>query len=130
LEARAIDARHTYVISIQAIASMASAVLSLKTPIDEKLRQFLYVDHGRVTIQVPFLSADQFGTFPLKVSRINAMKILNREGVLRSGDETFANEKIEFTMLRSDEPDLKDDAVSYQLLPKARVCPEGTAGDW
>jgi len=130
LEATAIVALPTYVISIQAIASMASAVLSLKTPIDEKLRQFLYVDHGRVTIQVPFLSADQFGTFPLKVSRINAMKILNREGVLRTGDETFANEKIEFMMLRSDEPDLKDEAVSYRLLPKARVCPEGTAGDW
>jgi hypothetical protein len=130
LEATANMALPTYVISIQAIASMASAVLSLKTPIDEKLRQFLYVDHGRVTIQVPFLSADQFGTFPLKVSRINAMKILNREGVLRTGDETFANEKIEFMMLRSDEPDLKDEAVSYRLLPKARVCPEGTAGDW
>jgi hypothetical protein len=58
------------------------------------------------------------------------MKILNRESVLRSGDETFANEKIEFTMLRSDEPDLKDEDMLYQLLPKARVCPEGTAGDW
>jgi hypothetical protein len=83
-----------------------------------------------VTIQVPYLSADQFGTFPLKVSRLNAMKILNRESVLRTGDETFANEKIEFTMLRPDEPDLKDEAVSYQPLSKARDCPEGTAGDW
>jgi hypothetical protein len=124
------DASRTYVITIPAIASNASAVLSVKTPIDETLRQFVYVDHGRVTIQVPFLSADQFGTFPLKVSRINAMKILNRESVLRTGDETFVNEKIEFTMLRSDEPDLKEDTVSYQLLPKARVCPEGTAGNW
>lgn len=130
LEVTANDAPHTYVISITAIAPMASAVLSLKTPIDEKLRQFIYVDHGRVTIQVPFLSADQFGTFPLKVSRINAMKILNRETVLRTGEETFADEKIEFTMLRSDEPDLKDEEQSYRLLPKARVCPEGTAGDW
>lgn len=109
---------------------MTSVVVSLKTPIDEKLRQFVYVDHDRVTVQVPFLSADQFATFPLKVSRLNAMKILNRESILRSGDETFANEKIEFTMLRSDEPDLKDEDMSYQLLPKARVCPEGTAGDW
>jgi hypothetical protein len=124
------DASRTYVITIPAIASNASAVLSVKTPIDETLRQFVYVDHGRVTIQVPYLSADQFGTFPLKVSRINAMKILNRESVLRTGDETFANEKIELTMLRSDEPDLKDEDLSYRLLPKARVCPEGTAGDW
>jgi len=130
LEATANDALPTYVIALQTIAPMASAVLILQTPIDEKLRQFLYVDHGRVTVQVPFLSADQFGTFPLKVSRINAMKILNRESVLRTGDETFADEKIEFTMLHSDEPDLKDEAVSYRLLQKARVCPEGTAGDW
>jgi hypothetical protein len=83
-----------------------------------------------MTIRVPYLSADQFGTFPLKLSRLNAMKILNREGVLRTGDETFANEKIEFTMLRPDEPDLKDENVSYSLLSKAHVCPEGMAGDW
>lgn len=121
---------YTYVIAIPAIEPMASAVLSLKTPIDETVRQFVYVDHGRVTVQVPFLSADQFETFPLKISRLNAMKILNRETVLRTGDETFANEKIEFAMLRSDEPDLKDEDVSYRLLPKARICPEGTAGDW
>ena len=104
LEATSNDARHTYVITIAAIAPKTSAVLSLKTPIDEKLRQFVYVDHGRVTLQVPFLSADQFGTFPLKISHLNAMKILNRETVLRTGDETFADEKIELTMLRSDEP--------------------------
>ena len=83
-----------------------------------------------MTIQVPYWSADQIGTYPLKVSRLNAMKILNRESVLRAGDETFANEKIEFTMLRPDEPDLKDEAVPYQLLSRAHVCPEGTAGDW
>jgi hypothetical protein len=129
-DATANDAPHMYVISITAIAPMASAVLSLKTPIDETLRQFIYADHGRVTVQVPFLSADQFGTFPLKISRLNAMKILSRETVLRTGEETFADEKIEFAMLRSDEPDLKDEDQSYQLLPKARVCPEGTAGDW
>lgn len=124
------DAPRAYVISIPAMASMTSAVISVKTPIDETLRQFIYMDRGRVTIQVPYLSADQFGTFPLKVSRINAMKILNRETVLRTGEEMFADEKIEFTMLRSDEPDLKDEDQSYRLLPKAHVCPEGTAGDW
>jgi len=124
------DSPRTYVISIPALASMTSAVISVKTPIDETLRQFIYTDHGRMTIQVPYLSADQFGTFPLKVSRLNAMKILNRESVLRTGDETFANEKIEFTTLRADEPDLKDENMSYTLLSKARVCPEGTAGDW
>jgi len=124
------DAPGSYVISIPTIESMTSAVISVKTPIDETLRQFIYTDRGRMTIQVPYWSADQIGTYPLKVSRLNAMKILNRESVLRAGDETFANEKIEFTMLRPDEPDLKDDNVSYQPLSKAHVCPEGTAGDW
>jgi hypothetical protein len=124
------DAPRSYVISIPALASMTSAVVSVKTPIDETLRQFIYTDHGRMTIQVPYWSADQFGTYPLKVSRLNAMKILNRESVLRTGGETFANEKIEFTMLRPDEPDLKDENVSYQLLSKAHACPDGTAGDW
>jgi hypothetical protein len=129
-ETTAPDAPHMYVVSIASIPPVTSAVLSLKTPIDEALRQFVYVDHGRVTIQVPFLSADQFENFPLKISRLNAMQILNRETVLRTGEETFADEKIEFTMLRPDEPDLKDESVSYSLLSKARVCPEGTAGDW
>ena len=129
-ERMAPDAPHLYVVSIPAIPPMTSAVLSLKTPLDEAVRQFVYVDHGRVTVQVPFLSADQFKTFPLKISRLNAMKILSRESVLRTGDETFANEKIKLTMLRSDEPALKEETTSYQLLPKARQCPEGTAGDW
>lgn len=129
-ETTAPDAPHLYVVSIASLPRMASAVLSLKTPIDEAVRQFVYVEHGRVTVQIPFLSADQFETFPLKISRLNSMQILNRETVLRTGDETFANEKIEVTMLRSDEPDLKEEVMSYQLLPKARLCPEGTAGDW
>ncbi|NOS82104.1 MAG: hypothetical protein E8D46_15670 [Nitrospira sp.] len=129
-ETTAPDAPHMYVVSIASLPPMASAVLSLKTPIDEAVRQFIYVEHGRVTVQVPFLSADQFETFPLKISRLNSMQILNRESVLRTGDETFANEKIEVTMLRPDEPDLKEEATAYQLLPKARTCEVGTAGDW
>ena len=124
------DAPRSYVMSVPAIESMDSAVISVKTPIDETLRQFIYTDRGRMTIQVTYLLADQFGAFPLKVSRLNAMKILNRESVLRAGDETFADEKIEFTMLRPDEPDLKDETVPYQPLSKAHVCLEGTAGDW
>lgn len=130
LNTTAKDTPVTYGIMLPAIAAMTSAVISVKTPIDETLRQFIYTDRGRMTIQVTSLSADQFGTFPLKISRLNAMKILNRESVLRTGDETFANEKIEFAMLRPDEPDLKDDAVSYQPLSNAHECPDGTAGDW
>jgi hypothetical protein len=75
-ETTAPDTPHLYVVSISAIPPMTSAVLSLKTPIDEVVHQFVYVDHGRVTVQVPFLSADQFETFPLKISRLNSMQIM------------------------------------------------------
>ncbi len=130
LDATATDTLGKYMITVPVIEPTVSAVVSLKTPIDDTLRQVIYVDRNRMTVQVLHLSGDQFGTFPLKVSRLNAMKILNRESVLRTGEETFANEKMELTMLRPDEPDLKDDAVSYQPLSMARDCPEGTAGDW
>jgi hypothetical protein len=126
----AADAPGKYTMTIPVIEPTVSAVVSLKTPIDDPLRQIIYVDHSRMTVQVLHLLADQFGTFPLKVAHLNAMKILNRESVLRTGDETFANEKMDVTMLRADEPDLKEEAVSYQLLSAAHVCPDGTAGDW
>ncbi|MEO8341522.1 MAG: hypothetical protein ABI604_17770 [Nitrospirota bacterium] len=130
LDATAKDTLGKYMITVPVIEPTVSAVVSLKTPIDETLRQVIYVDRNRMTVQVLHLSGDQFGTFPLKVSRLNAMKILNRESVLRTGEETFANEKMEVTMLRADEPDLKEEAVSYQPLSIAHDCPEGTVGDW
>jgi hypothetical protein len=76
------------------------------------------------------VSADQFGPYPPIVSRTNAMNILNRESVLRIDNETFAGEKIGFTMLGPDEPDRKDDDTTYRTLPKALVCSEGMAGVW
>ena len=130
LEAASHDARQTYVISIAVLAPMTSAVLSLKTPIDETLHQFLYVDHRPVTVQVPSVSADQFRPYPPIVSRLNAMKILNRESLLRTGDDMLADEEIEVTMLRPDEPDLRDGEASYRPLPKATACSEGMAGIW
>jgi hypothetical protein len=126
----AADAPGKYTMTIPVIEPTVSVVVSLKTPIDETMRQIIYVDHSRMTVQVLHLLADQFGMFPLKVARLNAMKILNRESVLRIGDETFANETMDVTMLRPDEPDLKEEPVSYHLLSAAHICPEGTAGDW
>ena len=130
LESASPDAPSTYMLSITAISPNTSAVFSLKTPIDGNLRQFLYGDRRSVTVQVPFLSADQFQSYPPIVSRTNAMNMLNRENVLRIGDETFAGEAIGFTMLDPDEPDRRDDNTTYLILPKALVCPEGTAGVW
>jgi hypothetical protein len=129
-ETPANDARPVYMISIAAIAARTSAVLSLKTPIDDHLRRFIYVDNRTVTIQVPFVSADQFREYPPIVSRTNALKILNREGLLRTGDDPAADETLVYTMLAHGEPDLKDGDMSYHLLPKARACSEGEAGMW
>ncbi len=124
------DTRGMHVLSIPAITPMTSAVLSLKTPIDENLRQFIYEDRRTVTIQIPFVSADQFREYPPIVSRTNALKILNREGLLRTGNEMFADEEIGFTMLDSDKPDLEEKDMSARLLPKARTCSEAEAGIW
>jgi hypothetical protein len=124
------DARPVYAIAIDAIAPKTSTVLSLKTPIDDHLRRFIYEDRRTVTIQVPFVSADQFREYPPIVSRTNANKILNREGLLRTGDSEAADETLAYTMLAAGEPSLDDEKTSYQLLPKARECSEGEAGIW
>jgi hypothetical protein len=130
MEPPANDARRMYAISIPAIPPLSSVVLSLKTPIDESLRRFIYENHRTVTIQVPFVSSDQFREYPPIVSRANAEKILNREGLLRTGEDTSGDEQILFTMLSPDEPDPKDDTTPYQPLPKSRPCSEGEAGIW
>jgi hypothetical protein len=124
------DARPTYALSISTFPPNTSAVFSVQTPIDGGLRQFLYVDRRSVTVQVPFISSDQFESYPPIVSRSNAMNILNRESVLRTGDELFAGEKMGFTTPEPAEPDRKDDETTYRILPTALVCPEGTAGAW
>jgi hypothetical protein len=130
LESTSPAAQPTYVLSITALPPNTSGVFSIKTPIDGDLRRFLYVDRRSVTVQVPFLSADQFEPYPPIVSRTNAMNILNRESVLRIGDDMFAGETMGFTMLGPDESDRKDDEMTYRILPKALVCSEGTAGVW
>lgn len=130
MEIPARDARRFYLVSIPAITAGSSLVLSLKTPIDDHLRQFIYEDHRTVTIQVPFVSADQFREYPPIVSRTNAVKILNREGLLRTEPDKVADETLTFTQLDPDAPAPLRDAVRYQLLPKSKACPEGEAGLW
>ena len=44
---------------------------------------------------------------PPIVSRTNAVKMLNREGVLRTNDEAFAEEKLQVTMLSPNEPSMQ-----------------------
>jgi hypothetical protein len=125
------DGRRWFVVTLPAIAPRSSVVLSIKTPLDDNLRKFIYEDRRTVTIQVPFVSSDQFHEYPPIVSRTNALKILNREGLLRTGDDTAAEEMFLFSSLPDDEPQPKEHKVhSYQLLPKSRSCPEGEAGMW
>ncbi len=124
------DRRPAYIISIAAIAPATSTVLSLKTPIDDRLRRFIYEDHRTVTVQVPFVSAGQFREYPPIVSRTNAIKILNREGLLRTGDNREADEVLASTLMLPDESDASRKVAPYQLLPKSRTCSEGEAGMW
>lgn len=124
------DVRPLYIISIATIPGANSVVVSLKTPIDGNLRDFIYVKRRPVTIQVPYVSADQFRQYPPIVSRTNALKILNREGVLRTDDETFADEKLQVTMLPPNESNAKEPEASYRALPRAKTCSEAEAGVW
>jgi hypothetical protein len=124
------DVKPLYVLSIAAIPAASSVVVSLKTPLDDNLREFIYVKRRPVTIQAPYVSADQFRQYPPIVSRTNAVKMLNREGVLRTSDDAFTDEKLQVTMLSSDEPAMKDGGVSYQVLPRAKACSEAEAGVW
>lgn len=124
------DTRPAYIISIAALAPATSTVLSLKTPIDDHLRRFIYEDHRTVTIQVPFVAADQFREYPPIVSRTNAIKILNREGLLRTADDREADEALTATLKPPGESGVSSKVTPYQLLPKSRTCSEGEAGMW
>lgn len=122
------DVRPLYVMSIATIPAASSVVVSLKTPVDDDLREFIYVKRRPVTIQVPYVSADQFRQYPPIVSRTNAVKMLNREGVLRTGDGGVTAEKLQVTILPPNES--KEQEVSYRVLPRAKPCSEAEAGVW
>lgn len=124
------DVKPVYVISIGKIPDASSVVVTLKTTMDENLREFIYVKRRPVTIQVPYVSADQFRQYPPIVSRTNAVKMLNREGVLRTADDAFADEKLQVMMLPPNESDVKEQEASYQILSRAKTCSEAEAGVW
>ena len=124
------DTRPLLLLSIPTLPAESSAVVSLKTPVDDNLREFIYVKKRPVTIQVPYVSADQFRQYPPIVSRTNAVKILNREGVSRTDGDVLNEEQIQVTLLSSDDPDVKEGGTTYQLLPRAKVCSEAETGVW
>jgi hypothetical protein len=124
------DVKPLFVISIATLPAESSVVVTLKTSLDDYLRDFIYVKRRPVTIQIPYVSADQFRQYPPIVSRTNGIKMLNREGVLRTQDEGVAEEKLLVTMLSSDESNMEEGEVSYRVLPKAKACSEAEAGVW
>ncbi|MBS0181781.1 MAG: hypothetical protein JSS39_05215 [Nitrospira sp.] len=124
------DVKPLYAISIATVPGASSIVATLKTPLDESLRDFIYVKRRPVTIQVPYVSADQFRQYPPIVSRTNAVKMLNREGVLRTDDAAFADEKLQVTMLPINESNVKEQEGSHRILARAKSCSEAEAGVW
>jgi hypothetical protein len=50
--------------------------------------------------------------------------------VLRNSDEAFADEKLLVTMVATNEQNVKEQAVSYHVLPRAKACSEAEAGIW
>ncbi|MBL8036094.1 hypothetical protein ACYX34_00335 [Nitrospira sp. CMX1] len=124
------DVKPLYVISIATLPAESSVVVTLKTPIDDNLRDFIYVKRRPVTIQVPYVSAEQFREYPPIVSRTNAVKMLNREGVLRIRNDGFSDETLQVTILSSSESTRETREISYRPLPRAKTCSEAEAGAW
>ena len=124
------DVKPLYVISIATLSAESSVVVTLKTPIDDNLRDFIYAKRRPVTIQIPYVAAEQFREYPPIVSRTNAVKMLNREGVLRSRNDGFSDETLQVMMLPSNEPTREDGELPYHPLPRAKVCSEAEAGTW
>ena len=124
------DVKPLYVISIATLPAESSVVVTLKTPIDDNLRDFIYAKRRPVTIQVPYVAAEQFREYPPIVSRTNAVKMLNREGVLRTRNDGFSDETLQVTVLPSNEPTREEGEISYHSLPRAKICSEAEAGTW
>jgi hypothetical protein len=56
--------------------------------------------------------------------------MLNREGVLRTSDEAFADEKLQIMMLPTNGSNQNEREVAPRLLPRAKACSEAEAGVW
>ncbi len=124
------DMKPLYVISIAILPAESSVVVTLKTPIDDILRDFIYAKRRPVTIQIPYVSAEQFREYPPIVSRTNAVKMLNREGVLRIRNDGVPDETLQVTIMPPNEPARENGEISYRPLPRAKMCSEAEAGAW
>ncbi|MFZ5569163.1 MAG: hypothetical protein ACOZF0_02070 [Thermodesulfobacteriota bacterium] len=119
----------SHIVNITSLAPRDKAVLSLKKLVD-KIEYLDIAKRKKISISVPFISADQLKVSKPEVNKLNAMEMVKREAEIFTGVRTFANEKIQFRLLCESEPDIIENDMKDKLLPSARVCPEGTGGEW
>jgi hypothetical protein len=112
------------ILKVSSLAPKTDAILTL----EKKLAPELY--NKRINISFPLMTSDQFSKPNPEVIHFNALEMVQRENEIITGERTFGNEKLEFRLLRPDEPDISDDQVSYKRMSPAKKCPEGTGGNW
>jgi hypothetical protein len=129
VESRAKDGLPMYVISIDALAPNASAMVTLQTPINDTMRHALYDEHHTFRIPTAFLSADQLWNVGLTVAQISDSTMVMLETKMQSGERAISSpEKVESWSLDLSDPALLEEDVSYRLLPTAPNCQAGDDG--
>jgi hypothetical protein len=119
----------TYVVEIESLSSDDKAIVTLKGSIDKKT----YIDitsKPKYTVVFPFIVSDQFKAINLKDIKFNASEMLKDECEMFTGERTTVNEKVEFRLLKPEEPSIVEEEIHRDPLPPAKKCPEGTAGIW
>ncbi|TKB91054.1 MAG: hypothetical protein E8D41_11455 [Nitrospira sp.] len=127
VESRAKDGLRMYVISIDALAPNASAMVTLQTPINDTMRHALYDEHHTFRIPTAFLSADQLWNVGLTVAQISDSTMAVLETDMHSGEKSISMaDKVESWNLDPSDPALLEEDVSYRLLPTTPNCPVET----
>lgn len=119
----------SHVINITSLAPRDKAVLGLRKFVN-KAEYLDIAKHPKLSIYVPFISADQLKIDKPEIEKLDAMEMIKREAEIFTGERTFVNEKIEFRLLSLNEPDIIENDMKDKILPAARVCAEGTGGVW
>ena len=123
VESRAKDGLPMYVISIDALAPNASAMVTLQTPINDTMRHALYDEHHTFRIPTAFLSADQLWNVGLTVAQISDSTMAVLETDMHSGERSISvADRVESWNLAPSDPARLEEDVSYRLLPAAPNC--------
>ncbi len=129
VESTSQDGLHKYVISIAALQPHASAILSLRTPMNDNLLRVLSQQHVTVRLPAVFLSADQLWNVHPTIAPFDASTMLKLEAEMRTGKRGASLvEMIERKDLAPSDPDLSAEDLSHRLLPSIADCPAETGG--